>query len=55
MGVKRTVPDGIPTKWISFVVSDSRIIPAGGPKWTVISAEIRWPGWVSSRMTSRAV
>ncbi|EXM18022.1 hypothetical protein FOTG_13874 [Fusarium oxysporum f. sp. vasinfectum 25433] len=31
-GIKRTMPDGIPMKWISFVVSDSRIILAGGPK-----------------------
>ncbi|KAM4063364.1 hypothetical protein HRG_006632 [Hirsutella rhossiliensis] len=32
IGVSKIVPGGIPTKWRPFVVSDSRMIPAGGPK-----------------------
>jgi hypothetical protein len=55
IGVKRIVPGGIPTKWRSFVVSDSSKIPAGGPKWIVKPAEIRCPGYDLSRITSTAV
>jgi hypothetical protein len=55
MGAKRIVPCGIPTKWKYPVVSDSRIIPADCPKWTVVSAEIRWPGYALLRMTSSPV
>ncbi|KJZ69884.1 hypothetical protein HIM_10717 [Hirsutella minnesotensis 3608] len=54
MGVNKIVPGGIPTNWRHLVVSDSRMIPAGGPKWIVISAEIRCPGYALSTMTSTA-
>ncbi|KAM5344967.1 hypothetical protein ACJ41O_010829 [Fusarium nematophilum] len=34
--LQRIVPGGIPTKWKFFVASDSKIIPADGPKWSSI-------------------
>ena len=37
------VPGGMPTKLKFFVVSAASRIPAGGPKWRMVSAEIRWP------------
>ena len=30
----------MPTKWRSLVVSEAKRIPAGGPKWSIVPAEM---------------